>query len=110
MRLVLDGDAVGANAVLNPNAYVNDKHNRRAFLKCADQILNDIVIDLNAELEQLGEDFDYRGKLRDEVWVKDLANRLVGDYRKLVSRGRIDSFGVEFKKAKGPPPYKRHVR
>jgi hypothetical protein len=109
-RLILDADAVGANAVANPNIYVSDKRNRRAFLRCADQILNDIVIDLNAELDQLGADFDYRGKLRDEVWVKDLAARLVGDYRKLVSRGRIDSFEVEFKKAKGPPPAKRAVR
>jgi GAF domain-containing protein len=58
------------------------------------------IHDTLAELEQLGDDFDYRGKLRDEAWVKDLAHRLVGDYRKLVSRGRIDSFAEEFQKAR----------
>ena len=107
LRLVLEDDAVGADAVSNPTAFVSDRKNRKAFLKCVDQILNDIVIDLNAELEQLGDDFDYRGKLRDEVWVKALANRLVGDYRKLVSRGRIDSFEAEFKKAKAKTSVKR---
>jgi hypothetical protein len=110
LRLVLEDDAVGADAVSNPTAFVSESKNRKAFLKCVDQILNDIVIDLNAELDQLGDDFDYRGKLRDEAWVKDLANRLFGDYRKLVSRGRIDSFEAEFKKAKTGTSVKRGVR
>jgi hypothetical protein len=109
LRLVLEDDTVGADAVSNPTPFVSNSKNRKAFLKCVDQILNDIVIDLNAELEQLGDDFDYRGKLRDEAWVKDSANRLVGDYRKLVSRGRIDSFESDFKKAKTGMSVKRAV-
>jgi len=57
------------------------------------------VIDLNAEVAQLGDEFDYRGKLRDEVWVKDLAHRIVAEYTKLVARNRINSFGQDFKDA-----------
>ena len=110
MRLVLESDKVGTAAVADPNTYVNNRVHRRAFLKCVDQILGDIVIDLNAELEQLGPDFDYRGKLRDELWVKDLASQLVADYSKLVSRGRIDSFEVEFARSKSGTSSKRQVR
>ena len=64
--------------------------------------MNDVVIDLNSELDQLGEDFDYRGKLRDETWVKDLAHRIVAEHKKLVSRSRIDSLSVAYRKATAP--------
>ena len=62
------------------------------------------MIDLNAELAQVGEDFDYRGKLRDEVWVKALAHRILADHTKLVSRGRIDSFERDFDTASKEKP------
>lgn len=64
-------------------------------MKAVDKLLDDIVIDLNAELAQVGEDFDYRGKLRDEA----LAHRILADHTKLVSRGRIDSFERDFETA-----------
>jgi len=60
------------------------------------RVLGDVVIDLNAEVAQLGEDFDYRGRLRDEAWVKSLAHKVVSDHRKLVARDRILPFSAEF--------------
>ncbi len=45
-----------------------------------------------AEIDQLGEDFDYRGKLRDEKWCKELAHEIAATHKKLVDRGRLDSF------------------
>jgi hypothetical protein len=58
--------------------------------------LKDVIIDLNAELDGLGDDFDYRGKLRDEAWIKKTATGLVAEYTKLVSRGRIESFSTDY--------------
>ena len=75
------------------------RSNELPSTKALDKVLQDVVIDLNAELAQVGEDFDYRGKLRDEDWVKGLAHRILADYTKLVSRGRIDSFEEDFRKA-----------
>jgi len=55
------------------------------------------VIDVNAEVDALGEDFDYRGKLRDESWVKELKKAVVTSYQKSVARKRITSFQKEWK-------------
>jgi hypothetical protein len=103
LRLLLEKDTpVGIDIINNPERYVAKKKSRETTLRCIDQVLNDVVTDLNAELDQVGDDFDYRGKLRDESWVKSIAHRLVADYIKLVSRNRIPSFSEEFKGAKGP--------
>ena len=102
VRLLLEEDDLGRELLKNPGNYIADKKNRKAVMACVSQILDDVIIDLNAELEQVGEDFDYRGKLRDEPWVKALALRIVADYRKLVARKRIISFADEFKKAISP--------
>ncbi len=75
-----------------------------------DKLLNDVVIDLNAELAQVGEDFDYRGKLRDELWVKALAHRILADHAKLVARGRIDSFERDFETGSKEKPKLRFLK
>ena len=98
-RMIIEADEVGRDILQRPGAYVEDKKQRQALISAVDKILADIVIDLNAEVAQLGDEFDYRGKLRDEVWVKDLAHRIVAEYTKLVARNRINSFGQDFKDA-----------
>ena len=59
-----------------------------------------MVIDLNLEIEEYGDDFDYRGKLRDEEWVKGTRKHLVGEYRKQVAREKIQSFSQEWEASK----------
>lgn len=68
------------------------KTSRQLFRKCIDNIVSDLVTDVNAEIEGAGEDFDYRGKLRDSVWVEALNKSVVGDHLKLVARKKIQSF------------------
>ena len=98
-RLIIEADDVGKDILQRPGKYVADKRQRKALISAIDKILEDIVIDLNAEVAQLGDEFDYRGKLRDEVWVKDVAHRIVAEHNKLVARNRINSFGRDFKEA-----------
>jgi hypothetical protein len=98
-RLIIEADDVGKDILQRPGKHVADKRQRKALISAVDKILEDIVIDLNAEVAQLGDEFDYRGKLRDEVWVKDVAHRIVAEYNKLVARNRINSFGRDFKEA-----------
>jgi hypothetical protein len=74
-----------------PEKFTLAAANKSALINCVDTSLKDVVVDLNAEVDQMGEDFDYRGKLRDEVWVKGLASRIMAEYQKLVLRSRIDS-------------------
>lgn len=96
IRLILDDDPLGKEVLQSPQKFTLDTKRWQALETCIHTILNDIIIDLNAEVEQLGEDFDYRGKLRDETWIKGLSLRVVAEYRKLVSRGRIDSLSSQY--------------
>ncbi|HEU0209184.1 MAG TPA: AIPR family protein [Candidatus Binatia bacterium] len=96
VRLVLEEDDLGKKIIASPHDFVFDKRNRAALIAAISRVLDDVIIDLNAEVAQLGEDFDYRGRLRDEAWVKSLAHKVVGDHRKLVARDRILPFSAEF--------------
>jgi hypothetical protein len=98
-KMIIESDDVGRDILQRPGKYVADKRQRNALISAVDKILADIVIDVNAEVAQLGEEFDYRGKLRDEVWVKELAHKIVAEYSKLVARKRINSFGEDFNEA-----------
>lgn len=66
---------------------------KRAILKkYISKLINDIIIDLNAEIDSLRENFDYKSKLREAPWVKNISKEIVTNYIKLVSRDRMSSF------------------
>ena len=92
IRHVLEDDSVGKRSIAAPSEFVRNEQSRERYRACVRQVLDDIVIDLNAEVNELGEDFDYRGRLREEDWVKDLGRRLVADHQRQVRRKRIPSF------------------
>jgi hypothetical protein len=94
--LVMESDATGLQTIQHPDRFVREPSTRKLFGRCIDTIVGDIVIDVNAEVDALGDDFDYRGKLRDEEWVKALGKNVVGNYLKLVSRNRIPSLDSEW--------------
>jgi len=96
IRQILENDTEGKKLLINPENYVSDKGTRTKFIKCADLIIDDIIVDLNGEVDQYGEDFDYKSNLRDKDWVNDLSSSIVTSYLKLVNRGRINSFEQEW--------------
>lgn len=98
IRLILENDEIGKQLITNPKIFVRETKKRTTLKKCIKQLTKDIIVDLNAETKDFGEDFDYRGTLRDETFVKNLANSVLGSYLKLVQRNRIDSFENEWKK------------
>jgi hypothetical protein len=62
------------------------------------------VTDVDAEIQDAGEDFDYRGKLRDSEWVKKLAKSVVSDHLKMVARNKIQSFAEDWAASKKTKP------
>ena len=96
LRLILDNDSTASNVLVDSQQYVSTQQLRARLSSCVDKLLTEIVTDLNAEIDQLGEDFDYRGKLRDEKWCKGLAHEIAATHKKLVDRGRIDSFQATY--------------
>ncbi len=96
-RLIYEKDVDGLAFLANPKPFVNETRKRTHFKECVDTIIDDIIIDINAEIDPLGDDFDYRGKLRDAEWVKAFTKTIVSNYEKLVSRGRINSFSIDWR-------------
>jgi len=70
---------------------------------CIQRLVADIIVDVNGEVDEIGEEFDYRGKLRDAGWIKELAKKVVGNHIKLVQRNRISSFGSEWEAGQTKP-------
>lgn len=96
VRLILENDDTATNVLDVPERYVHDEGDMVAFASTIGKLLDEVITDLNAEIDQLADDFDYRGKLRDEQWCKTLAHEIAATHKKLVSRGRMESFGELF--------------
>ena len=96
IRLVLDGDPLGAKIISEPNAYVRSLTNRQKLILALGTIVDDLVVDINGEVQELGPDFDYRDKLRDSNWVQRLATTVLGFRSKMIARRRIRSFEAEW--------------
>ena len=99
VRTILEGDEMSHEILTMPEEFVRTPGDRQKFKNCVRRIIDDAIVDLNAEVGELGEDFDYRGRLRDQGWVKEISGGVLNDYLKLVNRGRIDPFSVEWNRA-----------
>ena len=98
LRNILEQDEIGREVINKPEKFVRNHAERSKLGDCVSKVIRDTIIDINAEVEKYGDDFDYRGRLRDADWVKKLSSEIVGTYIKLVQRGRLESFGSEWKK------------
>ena len=96
VRKLLEVDPLGKQVIANPVSFVRSEDKRNRFRKCIQILLKDIVVDLNYEVKDSGDDFDYRGKLRDEEWISGLSKNIVTDYQKRVSRERATSFSQDW--------------
>ncbi|MDZ7735597.1 MAG: hypothetical protein U5P41_05440 [Gammaproteobacteria bacterium] len=75
-----------------PENFVFDSGERFKFCQTIREILREVITDLDAEIDQLGDDFDYRGRLRNESWCDKLAHEVAATHKKLVDRGRLEAF------------------
>jgi len=94
IRLIFENEKGSCEIINSPQEFIRDPIARLSFIFAIGKLLTEIITDLNAEINQLGEDFDYRGKLRDEEWCKKLANEIASTHYKLVTRNRLESFTV----------------
>lgn len=63
------------------------------FLNAVKKVLATIIIELNYEIKEQGDAFDYKGDLKSPSKVKDLRTKLLKSYDKDVATGRIESLG-----------------
>jgi len=99
-RNILDSDESGQLLVRSPEQFVRNKNDRKALHQALCIIMDDIIIDLNAEVGDLSEDFDYKSSLRNDEWVMKLSRNIVSNYLKQIKRKRISSFNDELQRVK----------
>jgi hypothetical protein len=105
VRKVLETESFGEAILKAPAKYVQDQSNRKIFSECISDIVSDLIVDLNGEIDDLGADFDYRGKLRDSDWVKKIEKDVVGMHEKTVKRGKFPSLEAQWnEKSKAVKP------
>lgn len=96
IRSILENDILGKKLLENPTPFVRSEKDLQHFIDCITKMVGDIIVDVNGEVDEYGVDFDYRGRIREEAWVKELKTKVVNNYLKLVQRNRIDSFEIEW--------------
>jgi hypothetical protein len=99
VRGILEQDETGNKLIQNPLDFVKNPNRIKCLSLVLEIVIKDIIIDLNAEVNDLGEEFDYKSSLRDEKWVKDLNRSIASNYQKQINRDRIPSFKKEWLKA-----------
>jgi hypothetical protein len=96
LKSILKTDTIGQKVIEIPENFVRDKDTRSILINAVRLLINDILIDVNGDVEDYGEHFDYRSMLRDENRVKELRQRIATSYQKLTSRGRIKTFTQDY--------------
>jgi len=61
------------------------------FMDAIESILRSVIIDLNYEVDELGEQFDYKGDFKSPKKIKELRSRLLRSFEKDVARGKAES-------------------
>lgn len=96
VRRIFDMDEFGKSIISKPKEFVRESTTRAKFRILLNRVLSDTVTDLNLEVAEYGDDFDYRGRLRDDDWVKKISNGLIGTRKKLIRRQTIKTLADEW--------------
>ncbi len=99
LKQALEEDEAGRDFVRNPGKYLSAPNGSDRLRSCVRKIIGDLVVDLNAELqerEEAGKPIDYKRELKSITAVKKLARDIIPAYQKAVKRNRAAAFGEEW--------------
>lgn len=99
-RLFNDDD-FGRTFSRNPALLFEEEGDFDVFLLVIRNLLKGLIVDLNYEVRDAGETFDYKSDLKSPVRVKDLADQLLKSYEKDVARDKIGSLKEQWDNLKG---------
>ena len=87
---LISADEVTSEFARNPKKLF-DQGKVAKFMDAVESVLQAVVIDLNFEVEDMGDQFDYKGDLKSPHKIKDLRSKLLRSYEKDVARKKSDS-------------------
>lgn len=99
LREALETDEQGKEFCRNPSSFLSEPDGRDRLRTSIEPVLNDLIIDFNAELrerEEGGSPFDYKRELKSSNSVRELSRVIIPQYQKAVHRDRATSFGAEW--------------
>ncbi|HEY9692240.1 MAG TPA: AIPR family protein [Oculatellaceae cyanobacterium] len=100
----LSEDEVGKAFCKKPEDFYKDPNQKTCLLECMQIILADLIIDLNAEFEdEGGENFDFKAAFKSPNSLRNLSNRVVSSHKKLIARGRTESFSQLWNRISSQP-------
>lgn len=73
-------------------AKIFEKELDEKFCGAVAEALKTLVVDLNYEVQELGDTFDYKGDLKSPSKVAELRGKLLTSYKKDVVRGKATAF------------------
>jgi len=104
LRTALETDTTGDEFCRRPSDFISQPDGADRLQKSFRRVLGDIVIDLNAEVEERessGEPFDYKRELKSPHSVRQLKRVIITSYQKAVARKRATGFGEEWMGSEG---------
>jgi hypothetical protein len=110
LRQALEPDPQGKDFCRNPQPFLDAADGENRIRTCLTSIMNDLVIDLNAEIKQRqdsGDPIDYKRELKSPLPVRAIERKVIPPYQMAVARKRAASFTEEWNKsapASAAPP------
>jgi AIPR protein len=90
---VLSDDEVGKDFCKKPESFYQKLNHKENLLKCIHTILGDLIIDLNGEFKEAGEEkFDFKATFKAPNSLRNLTNKVIASHKKLIARQRVESF------------------
>lgn len=99
LRLALEEDPDGKAFCRDPRACLAEHGGLDRIKAAASRVIQDLIIDLNAEVKDRDEKedpLDFKRELKSPNSVRDLAKSIIPQYQKAVARDRASSFGGEW--------------
>lgn len=87
---ILSKDTACAEYVRKPKALI-ESNKYPSFLAAVREALGSLIIDLNYEVKERGDNFDYKGDLKSPTKIKDLKSELLKSYEKELAKGKIQN-------------------
>lgn len=94
---LLKKDDYGAFALKHPKAIIESSDFEK-FVAVVRGILGLLVVDLNYEVRERGDSFDYKGDLKSPTKIRELKSELLKSYEKELAKGKVSAISEEMKK------------
>lgn len=102
LREALELDEKGKEFILDPRPFIIDPAHRAALKTAVGKVLEDLAVDLNAEIEdrlESADSFDYKSELKSPNAVRSLRTAVLSPYQKAIARGRASGFSSHWREA-----------